>query len=104
MRSCRNTLHYFRSLPAEITRRVTNVTSQYNGTADTFMAISLHKADKQKFKLDFHDLEREILYNRGCVKKVIKLIKYLRDMKGGPMLKLWSHLIKVSERLSTIAV
>ena len=59
------------------------------------MAISLHRADKKKFELDFHDLEREILYHRGCVKKVIKLIKYLRDQKGGPMLKLWSHLIKV---------
>ena len=59
------------------------------------MAISLHRADQQKFELDFHDVEREILYNRGCVKKVIKLIKYLRDQKGGPMQKLWSHLIKV---------
>ena len=51
--------------------------------------------DKEKFQLDFHDLEREILHSRGCVKKVIKLIKYLRDQRGGPMLKLWSHLIKV---------
>ena len=54
--------------------------------------------DKEKFQLDFHDLEREILYNRGCVKKVIKLIKYLRDQRGGPMLKLWSHLIKVGSK------
>ena len=59
------------------------------------MAISLHRADKEKFELDFHDLERKILYNRGCVKKVIKLLKYMRDEKGGPMAKLWSHLLKV---------
>ena len=62
----------------------------------SFMAKSLPRADKGKFELDFHDIERQILYNRGCVKKVIKLMKYMRDEKGGPMLKLWSHLIKVS--------
>ena len=60
-----------------------------------FMAIALHRADTQKFELDFHDVERDILYNRGCVKKVIRLVKYLRDIKGGPMAKLWSHLLKV---------
>ena len=66
------------------------------------MAISLHKADKKQFELDFHDLEREILYDRGCVKKVIKLLKYLRDLKGGPMMKIWSHLIKVFSTFSPI--
>ena len=59
------------------------------------LAISLHRADTAKFELDFHDVERRILYNRGCVKKVIKLIKYLRDTKGGSVSKLWSHLLKV---------
>ena len=59
------------------------------------MAISLHRADQVKFELDFHDIERRILYNRGCVKKVIKLVKYLRDTKGGTVSKLWSHLLKV---------
>ena len=47
------------------------------------MAISLHRSEKEKVELNF------------CVKKVIKLMKYLRDLKGGPMLKLWSHLLKV---------
>ena len=28
-------------------------------------------------------------------KKVINLLKYLRDLKAGPMQKIWSHLIKV---------
>ena len=60
-----------------------------------FLAIALHKADKEKFELDFHDLERKILKNRGCVKKVIMLIKYLRDIQRGAMKKIWSHLIKV---------
>ena len=66
------------------------------------MAISLHRADKEKFELDFHDLEREILYHRGCVKKVIKLLKYLRDHKGGQLLKLWSHLLKVGSTINSI--
>ena len=95
---------HFRSLPAEISQRVVGITNQYNVSAQNanFMAISLHRADKEKFELDFHDLEREILYNRGCVKKVIKLMKYLRDQKGGPMLKLWSHLIKVGSTIDLI--
>ena len=42
-----------------------------------FMAIALPRADEEKFELDFHDVERQILFNRGCVKKVIKLMKYL---------------------------
>ena len=60
-----------------------------------FLAIALHKADKEKFELDFHDLERKMLKKRGCVKKVIMLIKYLRDIQMGSMDKIWSHLIKV---------
>ena len=66
------------------------------------MAISLHKADHDKFELDFHDLERRILFNRGCIKMVIMLIKYLRDIKGGPMHKLWSHLIKVRQNVAVV--
>ena len=66
-----------------------------NYSLRNFMAIALHRADTEKFELDFHDVERQVLYNRGCVKKVIKLMKYLRDIKGGSMAKLWSHLLKV---------
>ena len=86
-----------RSLPSEITGRVTNLSDMFNMTQETrkFMAISLHRADQKKFELDFHDVERQILYNLGCVKKVIKLLKYMRDEKGGNMEKLWSHLLKV---------
>ena len=39
--------------------------------------------------------ERKMLKKRGCVKKVIMLIKYLRDIQMGSMDKIWSHLIKV---------
>ena len=76
---------------------VTSMCDMYNMTHETrkFMAISLHRADQQMFELDFHDIERQILFNLGCVKKVIKLLKYMRDEKGGNMAKLWSHLLKV---------
>ena len=47
------------------------------------------------FEIDFHDLERGVLHDRGCARKVIRLIKYLRDRKGGTVAKLWSHLLKV---------
>jgi len=88
----------FRLLPREIIGRVTNLSDMFNMTQETrrFMAISLHRADQKKFELDFHDIERQILYNLGCVKKVIKLLKYMRDEKGGNMEKLWSHLLKTS--------
>ena len=60
------------------------------------MAIALKNASVDMFEVDFHDVERGMLANvSGCVYKVIKLIKYLRDTKGGTMTKLWSHLLKV---------
>jgi len=61
----------------------------------SFMAISLPKADKAQFEVDFHDIERELLNKSGCKREVVMMIKYLRDQKGGTMTKLWSHLLKV---------
>ena len=56
--------------------------------------ISLAKVDPQKFELDFHDIERSVLDNQPGAKKVIRLLKHLRDVKGGYFFKLWSHLLK----------
>merc|ERR1719234_9317 len=82
---------------SEVHQHVTQLSDRFGlYSPQNFMAIVLPRADKQKFELDFHDVERQILYNRGCVRKVIKLMKYLRDIKGGPMAKLWSHLLKTS--------
>jgi hypothetical protein len=67
-----------------------------NDASIDFMAISLNGVSSEKFQLDFHDVERTVMHNRGCAKKVTKMIKYLRDRKGGPMEKIWSFLIKVS--------
>jgi len=62
-----------------------------------FLMVALKDADKDSFEINFHKSEKELLSRTGgCVKKVIMLIKYLRDMKGGTTLKLWSHLLKVN--------
>ena len=62
-----------------------------------FLMVALKDADKDSFEINFHRSEKELLSRTGgCVKKVIMLIKYLRDMKGGTTLKLWSHLLKVN--------
>ena len=65
----------------------------------SFMAIALNKASPDMFEIDFHDLERGLLKSvGGCVKKVIMLMKYFRDNKGGTFSRLWSHLLKVKIR------
>ena len=81
----------------QLQQRITTLCQEYQVPLfkRNCLAISLHRADGVKFELDFHDIERRILFNRGCVKKVIKLVKYLRDTKGGSVSKLWSHLLKV---------
>ena len=61
-----------------------------------FKAIVLHKADVKKFQLDCPEGEKAILNRRyGCAKKVIQMMKYLRDSHGGDFKKLSSHLLKV---------
>ena len=62
----------------------------------TFLAISLRKVKniKGRFEIDFHDLEREILSDKENAKKVIRLIKYLRNKSGGQAKELKSFLIK----------
>merc|ERR1711892_336170 len=62
---------------------------------NSFMLIALKNASSDSFEVDFHDIERGLLEKSGgCVYKVIKLIKYLRDTKGGTMTQLKSHLLK----------
>ena len=57
------------------------------------LAIAL-KTDSYKFEIDCHQLERELLYDKGCAKMVVRLIKYLRNVRKGPLEKLTSHMIK----------
>ena len=63
----------------ETSSRIRSLRSQFGCTkdeADDFLAIALHKADEDKFEVDFHDLERKILKETGgCVKKVAKKMK-----------------------------
>ena len=81
---------------ADLRGRVEDILRDFNLETKTFMAIALKNASVDMFEVDFHDIERGMLTRvGGCVYKVIKLIKYLRDTKGGTMTKLWSHLLKV---------
>ena len=83
----------------ELHRRILSFMQEKNiSNVQSFMAIALNKASEDMFEIDFHDLERGLLASvGGCVYKVIKLMKYFRDTKGGTLTKLKSHLIKVME-------
>ena len=57
---------------------------------------ALKNSDKDNFEVAFHEVERKLLASAGgCVLKVVKLMKYLRDSTGGTLHKLKSHFIKV---------
>ena len=78
---------------------------------------ALKGADKDSFEVAFHEVERRLLAG-GCVRKVtnqntpsghvttiltsdwrkvIKLMKFLRDTKGGTVSQLKSHYLKVDK-------
>ena len=61
------------------------------------MAIALRNVEniQGRFEIDFHDLERDILYKKECAKKVIRLMKHLRNITGGQAKEVKSFLIKV---------
>ena len=83
----------------ELYRRIRQFIRDNNiSNVQNFMAIALNKTSSDMFEIDFHDVERGLLRSvGGCVYKVIMLMKYFRDTKGGTLQKLWSHLIKVVE-------
>ena len=82
---------------SDLKTRVDKILRDFKIETKTFMAIALKNASGDMFEVDFHDVQRGMLAHvGGCVYKVIKLIKYLRDIKGGTMTLLWSHLLKVN--------
>ena len=81
-------------LPYHQKHRIESYNLEFRCEVNTFLAISLAKVDSEKFELDFHDIERSVLDNQPGAKKVIRLLKHLRDVKGGHFFKLWSHLLK----------
>ena len=89
-------LHHLKTACSELYTRVVEMLGDFIVYVTSFMLIALKNASSDSFEVDFHDIERGLLEKSGgCVYKVIKLIKYLRDTKGGTMTKLWSHLLKV---------
>ena len=92
-------LSHLKTVCTDLSTRVGDILRDFNIGTKTFMAIALKNVSADKFQIDFHDIERGMLANvGGCVYKVIKLLKYLRDTKGGTITLLWSHLLKVLER------
>ena len=90
-------LYHLKAASSEVNERVTHILTKFNIYVDNFMLIALKNASPDSLEVDFHDIERQLLAKRGgCVYTVIKLIKYLRDSKGGTMTRLWSHLLKIA--------
>ena len=81
-------------LEKEVQARVKTINKIFNSRVDKCMAIALKPVDKDRFEIDFHDIERDILRWRKIAKMVVMLMKHLRDIKGGPLDKFWSHLLK----------
>lgn len=67
------------------------------------LAISL-KTDSYRFEVDCHELERKLLFKKGQAKTVVKLIKYLRNVRKGPLEKMTSHMIKTVVMYKILAV
>jgi hypothetical protein len=96
-------LHNLQTGCSDLKEIVVNILKEFNIYVNTCMAIALQNASSDRFEIDFHDIERGLLNKSGgCVYKVIKLMKYLRDTKGGNIAKLWSHLLKVIYNRSII--
>ena len=90
-------INYLKTACSELNSRVVEMLKEFGITENKFMLIALKKASGDSFEVDFHDIERGLLKKSGgCVYNVIKLMKYLRDITGGTMTKLWSHLLKVN--------
>ena len=90
-------LHHLKTCCHDLHERVQGVFKDKGITSvKNFLMVALKGADKDNFEINFHQTEKEILSKTGgCVKKVIMLMKYLRDSKGGSVTHLWSHLLKV---------
>ena len=81
-------------LPSETRKWINKVQTLFSSNVQCCMAIALQLVDKDRFQIDFHDVERVILESRPVAKKVIMLMKHLRDVKKGSFNKFWSHFLK----------
>ena len=81
-------------LDREVLNRVKTINKLFHSTVTRCMAVALNTRDKNRFQIDFHDLERDILKHKLRAKQIVMLMKHLRDIKQGPLGKSWSHLIK----------
>ena len=90
-------LHLKTACP-DLSKRVLTILSSFSLSSNHhFMAIALKNASSDTMEIHFPEIERSLLTKTGgCVHKVVRILKYLRDTKGGTISQLWSHLLKVS--------
>eukprot|EP00090_Calanus_glacialis_P001530 TRINITY_DN11103_c0_g1_i1.p1 TRINITY_DN11103_c0_g1~~TRINITY_DN11103_c0_g1_i1.p1 ORF type:complete len:309 (-),score=54.24 TRINITY_DN11103_c0_g1_i1:42-968(-) len=78
----------------ECRQRLQLIQARYGEIKKECLAICLHKADPNRFQIDFHEVEQKILEEKGFIKMIIRLIKYLRNVWKEPLNELSSHMIK----------
>jgi len=76
------------------TQQIMSATCKKN--VDEFLAIAMPIVHRDKLEIDFPMQAREMLAERPSAKMAIRLLKYERNEKGGPMEKIWSHAIKMT--------
>eukprot|EP00092_Neocalanus_flemingeri_P068060 GFUD01083118.1.p1 GENE.GFUD01083118.1~~GFUD01083118.1.p1 ORF type:complete len:399 (-),score=101.42 GFUD01083118.1:185-1381(-) len=96
-----------RKLKQKISRIKKKIDAQTNKCClenDGILAIALQKTDSYRFEIDCHEIERKLLFQKGQAKMVVRMMKYLRNVRKGPLEKLSSHMIKTVVMHKILAV
>ena len=83
-------------LPKALQNHLQGMQNKVGSHVDEFLAIAMPIVHKDKFEVDFPQVQREILRDRPSAKLAIRLLKQERNEKGGPMEKIWSYAIKAA--------
>jgi len=75
-------------------KQISIIESRYGDCREDCLAICLHKAEPDRFQIDFHEMEKKILAEKNFIKMIIRLLKYLRNVWLEPLSVLSSHVIK----------
>ena len=88
-------------LPSATKTHLREIQEKAGTNVDHFLANAMPTRDKLNLEVDFPLVSREILSERPSAKMAVRLLKQERDETGGPMVKIWSHAIKVEVKLSS---
>ena len=83
-----------KKLPHNMKQHAVLIKKIFQSDVKKCMAIALRPADMEQFEIDFYDIEVSILRTSEVGRKVVMLLKHLRDIKGGPLKKFRSHMLK----------